>query len=461
MRTALTLALIIAAYALLVLAAIVTLPLRIPEILRLLAASHYSFDTFIHWVVQTPGSAPLHYFVQLPFVLAGDHSRLAARLPSLLFAVGSCFLFWHLTKRLSLRWPTLALLAFILVPVHYRAAGEGTPLEQGLFFLLLATICYFRLIRAPNLGNAALYAGVLVLCLYSERSSYWPAIGYLLFLFGFLKSAHERRAMWFALPATALPVLLYVPYHLWARPQVNPDWLFEPTNYHGQPIYLPALKSLATEGPWGYALPCLLLLGLLLGIWASFRLKPTARSKRIMLFCLLGGIVSAISIVVVIDIWSGSPLTASQVLWATPEMVILFFAGLEWLAVERKIPFLSPALAVVLVLLCLVGDARYLSTRGEDLEAEAALIAPELTNRSCVVFVSERLSKPMFVLFQPDLDQRECLDFFHPRVVLASHPYVQPDQQEDAESYFRGLNFTETKRIRVGGGEIVVMDQAK
>ncbi len=461
MRTTPSLALIIAAYALFLLAAILTLPLRIPEILRLLAWVHYSLGTFIHWVAQTPASAPLNYFVQLPFVLAGGHTRLAARLPSLLFALGSAYLFWRLAKRVSLGTPYLALLLFILLPVHYRAASEALPLEQGLFFLLLATLCYFRLIRAPGFGNAALYAGVLVLCLYSERSSYWPAIGYLLFLFGFLKTAHERRAMWFALAATTLPVLLYVPYYLWARPQANPYWLFEPTKYQGQPLYFAAVNSLAGGRPEGYVLVSLLFVGLLAGIWASFQLKPAARLKRIMLFCLLGGVLSAISIAVLGDVWSGSPFRPSQILCATPGIAILLFAGLDWLSVGRKIRFVSAALAVLLICLSVAADARSLRNRGEDLEAEAAMIAPELTGRSCVVFVSERLSKPMFLLFQPDLNSTECLDFFHGRIVLASHPYVRPDQQEDAESYFRGLNFTESKRIRVGGGQLVVMDQAQ
>ncbi len=51
------------------------------------------------------------------------------------------------------------------------------------------------------------------------------------------------------------------------------------------------------------------------------------------------------------------------------------------------------------------------------------------------------------------------MNFFHSHIVLASHPYVRKDQQEDAESYFRGLNFVEVKRIRAGGGQIIVMDQ--
>lgn len=80
---------------------------------------------------------------------------------------------------------------------------------------------------------------------------------------------------------------------------------------------------------------------------------------------------------------------------------------------------------------------------------------------ACVVFVSEQLSEPMFLLFEPRLARYECLNFAHRRIVLASHPYVRADQQQDAESYFHALNFQEAKRVRVGGGQVLVLDQSR
>jgi hypothetical protein len=115
--------------------------------------------------------------------------------------------------------------------------------------------------------------------------------------------------------------------------------------------------------------------------------------------------------------------------------------------------------AVAILALSAVSDIAYLSSNPPDIEREAKLVSPELTGDSCVVFVSEGYSKSLFLVFQPQFARHECLNFFHRKIVLASHPYVRPDQQDDAESFFRGLNFVEQKRIRVGGGQIIVMRQ--
>ena len=86
-------------------------------------------------------------------------------------------------------------------------------------------------------------------------------------------------------------------------------------------------------------------------------------------------------------------------------------------------------------------------------------LRPLLSGDACLVFVSQGLSKTVLTYFDPTLGSKECFHFFHKRVVLASHPYVRPDQQEDAESFFRGLNFGVAEHAEVGTGTIVVMDQ--
>ncbi|MGA8028042.1 MAG: hypothetical protein WB992_12940 [Bryobacteraceae bacterium] len=454
--------LLISAYALFLLAGILTLPLRISEVLQLIGSFQFSFSGLIGWIAQTPASAPLHYFVQLPFVLIGGYSRIAARLPSLLFALGSCYLFLQLARRIPLRRPYLALLLFMLVPLHYRFATQGRPFEQALFLTLLAAIWFLRLIETPDYRISAIYAALLVLCLYTDASSYLPSVGYLLFLLRFVHDPKLRRAVWFALPATVIPGLLFLPYYFWAQPQANPNWIFERNAFSPDlPVYLQALHGLGGGGWNGYVAGSLLLLGILGGAWATFRPANSFTSTPMTLFCLFGGVVSTIAIPIAADTWNLLPFAASQALWAVPGMIILFFNALDWLPQRQMSGPLMTALATLLILLCALGDAAYLGYRREDMQAVAALVRPELKGDSCVVFVSEKLSKSLFILFDPELDKHECMTFFHPRVILASHPYVRPDQQEDAESYFRGLNFKETKRVREGGGEIVVMEQSK
>lgn len=219
------------------------------------------------------------------------------------------------------------------------------------------------------------------------------------------------------------------------------------------------LRGLA-GAPWAaYVLLPLLLAGVIGGTWASFR-RGMRLSKRILLFCLLGGVVSTLGIAAVMDSWMGEVFSSSQVLWIAPGIVALTFAAFEWWGKKAVIRPLAAALAILLLSICAVGDAQYLASPTEDVHAEATSLQPELTGDSCIVFVSERFSSAVFLLFDPELAEHECLNFFHKRVILASHPYVRPDQQSDAESFFRGLNFSETKRVRVGAGQIVVMEQS-
>lgn len=457
--------LLIAAYALLLLIAVLALPLRIGEILQLIASRQPSFAGFIGWIPQAPGSAPLNYLVQFPFVLALGVSRLGARLPSLLFGLGSCYLFLRLAKGIPLRRPYLALAVFVLLPTQYRMATQGLPSEQAMFLLLLATLFFLRLIHKPTVKLSVWYAAALTLCLYTERFSFLPSIGYLLFLFAFVNRAQERRVIWFALPATIAPPLLFVPYYLWSRPLVSSNWLLAPAA-PGMPssVYLQALRDFAGAGAGavtGYVLSCLLIAGLLAGAWGLFRGTPAALPRSIAIFCLLGGAVSTISVVLVVDVWNRYPFSGGQVLWAAPGVIVSTFAALERLAQVRKRPVWASTAAVLLIAPCLIADAQYAGTISEDLRTETLLVRPQLTGDSCVVFVSQRFSRSLFLLFDSSLAAQECGDFFHKRAVLASHAYVTPFQQEDAESFFRGLNFTEVKRVRAGGGQIVVMEASR
>jgi hypothetical protein len=449
-------------YAALLLLTVLIVPLKIPEILQLSAGRHFDSPSIVRWVAQAPGSTPLNYFVQLPFVAVLGHSRFGARVDSLLFALGSCYFFLRLAKRVPLQHPYLALGVFMLLPAHFQVAYEGRPFEQALFLLLLATEWFFRLWEHPTVRASVIYAGLLTLCLYSDRYAYMPAFGYLAFLFRFVNRAQERRAVWFALPATVLPMLLFLPYFLWAQPQVSPYWLtgFPVAGGLSSPDHL---EQLAGNDWIAFVLTPMLLGGMIAGAWSSLRPSTGAISKRILLFCLFGGIVSVLAAAMIADLWLGDSFSSSQILWAAPAMVVLVFVALEWLEKQRFVGALAAPLAVLLILLCASEDYLHLNwnSRAGDQQMLTSLVLPELTGDSCVVFVSQNFSKALFAVFQPDLENRECLNFFHHRVVLASHAYVRAAQQRDAETFFRGLNYVERKRIRAGGGQIVAMDQSQ
>jgi hypothetical protein len=467
-----------AVYGLVLLITALLLPLRLGEILHAAALEQFSWHRFFRWVAWTPGAAPLSYLVQIPALVA-LHSRLALRLPSWLFAVGSCGLFFRLVNLVPLRRPYLALAAFLVAPVHYYFAAQGRPFEQGLFLLLLASILFFRLVETPGVPSAVLYGAVLTACLYTEPACFWPACGYVLGLLRFAPGRAERRALWFALPATVVPPFLFAIYYTSVGGQADP-WLNEPIQTGGLASQIAAALA---PGDWGLLLgvplAVLLLLGLIVGVWSSFPplgttgegrppVNPLLLRKWIVLFCLAGGTFVTILAEAALGAWNQSPFAPNSILWAIPGLIILFFAALERLseatlpkplvALHPALRALSPALAVLLIALCLPADANYLVKRPGDVAALSSLIQPELTKKACVVFVSEHLSRYIWVLFQPDVEKYECHNFFHSRVVLAEHPWVRPEQQHAAEQYFRGMNFIEKKRQTVAGGQIVTFE---
>lgn len=450
--------LLLAIYASLLGIGVSVLPLRIPEILQIIGAMRHSVASFLAWIPQAPGSAPLNYFMQLPSILLLGASRWGARLPSLVFGAGSCYLFWRVTKRVPLRWPYLALVVFAVLPSQYIAATEGLAAEQAVFLLLVATELFFRLIEAPSLPRTLWYGVALTLAIYSDRYSILPAFGYLLGLFAFVNRAPQRRAIWFALASTIAPALLFLPYYLWARLHVNPNWLTPPPSpgVSSSP-YLQGLQQLAGGGALGYAISVLLIVGLLAGLWALVRLPPAAAARSVRIACLFMGAVLTILGVLGVDVWNRYAFSAAQVLWAMPGVIICSFVALERLGQPPVRRVWAYGVVVLLLALCVLRDIDYLANPKEDLAQEAAMVRPELVGDSCVVFVSEGLSKPLFTVFDPGLEQRVCQEFFHSRAILASHAYVRPSQQQNAESFFRGLNFTPVKRIQVGGGQIVVM----
>jgi hypothetical protein len=464
--------LFVTVYAFLLLVACLLLPLHLDEILQAAAFEHFSLSNMFEWIAKTPSGGPLCYLVQLPFALL-SHSRFVLRLPSLLFAMGSCFLFFQLARLIPLRRPYLALLIFLAMPVHYYFAAQARPFEQGLFLLLLAALCFFRLVEMPTARNAIWYAVVLTACLYTDFASFTPAVGYVLFLLRFASGKSERRALWFALPPTVASLLLFAPYYAWAHSHLDGVWL------SGEPY---------PGGDWsvwtGAALAVLLLIGLIGGAWSTFpswrRLMagslmlvpvvPGLQRKRIVVFCLSGGAVAALvpAAIAAVNITAFTP---NEFLWAVPGLVLVSCAALERLstlifppvlAVLNPVPrVLSSVLALLVFALCIPPDAYYLLSPPGDLQALTALIRPELGDDGCLVFVSEGPSRDLFLLFDPSLEARECRNFTHARVVLAEHPYVAPADQRNAELYFRGLNFVEKKRQSQADGQVVTLDADK
>mgnify|MGYP001552684066 CR=1 FL=1 len=451
---------LLAAYAVLLVAAALSLPLQLEEVLRLVGATQHSFADVTKWSAQIPGAAPAGDYVQFVLLGALGRSLLACRIFSIACGLAAGYFMLQLARQALVQQPLLATGVFLLLPLQCRYAVNAQPDELALLFLLLSTICYFRLIYEPSATAALLYGAFLLGGLYTAPFSYLPAIGYLLFLLLFIVQKHVRRAFWHALPATVLPLLIYVPYLVWARHQRADGWLYGGDSAAYAANMYQKLWQAVSGGPGvtGYLLSSLLLIAAAVACWRSFRLSEAATSKRIALFCLFGGFLSTIVIVLLIDSLTGAVFTLDQLLWLTPAAAVLTTAAFDWLQQQQR--SMAWALALLILLLSVYGDVRHFSSKSTTIAAVSATAKQQISGDACIVFVSEALSKAILTFSEPDLDHHECLDFFHRKIILASHPYVREDQQRDAESYFKGLNFLEKKRITVGCGQVIVIEQS-
>ena len=475
MRTALAFFTILVVYGLLIIGVALFTPLRLGEILQAAAFLTFSWHNFFLWIARTPAGAPLHYLTQWPFAMVSANSGILLRVPSLICAFGSAFLFFALTKRVPLQHPILALILFLMVPTHLLYATQARPYELGLFLLLLASLLFFSLVDNPGFGRAILYAVALTLCLYTQPSCYLPAIGYLIYLLGFANLQKYRRALWFALGATVLPLLAYAPYYAWAGLHRRGDWLAEQfPAYVIKVLGIQAFMSLDPEvwTPWfGVALVAMLMIGLVGGIASTMPLGSFAEGgpeppasllqRRAVVFCLAGGAMVTLLSETALAGWSATPFPPYQALWAVPGLVIVFCAALDaWMRVPlmKNLSLVNSVITAIAILLCLPGDVDYVRTQPDDMAKLTALVRPQIASDTCVVFVSQRLSKYLFEVFEPDLAKYECQNFFHKRVVLAIHPFVRPEQEREARIFFRGLDFEETHREILGDGKIITMD---
>lgn len=477
MRTALIFFVILIAYGLVVLGTAALIPLRLGEILQAAAFLKFSWHSFFTWIARSPGGAPLHYLAQLPLALASPDSRLALRIPTIVVALGSFICFFALTRRVPLQYPIPALLLFLLIPTHLAYATQARPYELGLFLLLLATLLFFSLVEQPGIVKAFIYALLLTACLYTQPSCYLPAVGYLIFLLGFANLKTYRRALWYALGATVIPLAAYAPYYLWAAVQRRGDWLAEQfPAFAFKVVGLQALMSLDfSANPWfGIGLIGILLIGLAGGIWSTMPLAsygegapappaPLVR-RRAVVFCLAGGAIVPLLGEIAVSGYTGLVFAPYEILWALPGLIIVFCAALDaWMRMPlmKSLSAASPAIVILSILLCIPGDVDYLRTEPADMSKLTALVRPQLGGDSCVVFVSEHLSRYLFEVFDPDLAKRECQNFFHKRVVLAIHPFVKPEQEREARIFFRGLDFEETHRDVMGDGKVITMDSQR
>jgi hypothetical protein len=438
--------------------AVIWLPLRLAELLQLFSSTAASPGALLRWVLLTPGDAPLNYFIQVGAVQSMGHAAWVVRLPSVIFAVGAAWVFWKLAVRARLQRRTIALLLFLFLPLHFQAATEGRPFEQALFFTLLSYLLLFRLIWTPSIAITASYAGVLILCLYSDPTSFFVCVGSILVLLVFMRSTVIRRAIWHALSAAAVAALFYVPFLAWKEHLPESYWLWaHDTVYFTEHAWAILFRDASGGGVFGYAVSAAILGGIIVALWRLAKLPDSEAYTRLIFVSFLGGSVLAIVMSLLTDFLTSRPVSPEQLLFAMPGCMLLFAFALDWMFVKAAAA--GWLISGALFLLVAAGDYNLLTKQPENFAELSRVAVQEISEDSCVVFISDRLSGNLFDVIEPRLRQKECKHFFYKRILLLSHPYVLPAEQEDGEGYFRGLSYYQVKRLYAGSGVVVVLEQ--
>lgn len=442
------------------------LPLRPDEILGLYAFHSGSWTAAMHWIASLPGATVGYFVSQAPLVALFGQPPVIARLVSFVCGALCLLIVWQLAKFAGIRNLFAVLVVLAFMPTEFVSFMSARPAAESVFAALLALLLFLRLTEKPTILRAIVYAILLTGTIYINPFAYAPAVGCLLFFFRFVARRLERRAIWFILPGTVAPLLLYLPYYIWAAPQASRNTLGSAAIPGGisEQIWIALAGNSAVSG----AVLAVIVAGALAAVWPSFQPRfPVEWSRaqlrrNVSIFVFLGGALSSIVFAAIYAQVNFTPVTPAEVIVALPLLVLLFFCAVEYFLGGQFVRVTVPVLAALVAISSMAADYQFTrNAKDPDIQLLAdAAWSPLSSLDSCVVFVSEGLSRPLFLALDPTLESRECMNFFHKTVVLEVQPYVRPNQRENALSFFRGLNFRIVRHQEIGGGSVITMRQS-
>jgi hypothetical protein len=370
----------------------------------------------LHYAQVSPGATPLNFLAQkLALDLLG-FSSFVVRLPAIVFATASLWIFHRIARDFTGSYWPLAVAMFAIVPHVYRYGVEARPYSQGLFFALLAFRCWTRADRDPSAKNVTAYGFAVAACLYSHVFSIFPAVALV------LVSLRSSRARLPVLVAAAVAVAAYVPWYLAQKatqaavsaPTYMLDW--NTLTAHG------VVRELSGGGYFA-SIPLLLLAA------AGFVVMKDSALAIPAVAALAGPLLA--------DAAMGYYFAGRQLIFAMPFLVLLATAGL------RRTPiWASAVLLVALAGASLKADFRQATTVREDW----ASTAHTLTAYPCVSISPDQL--PYLQVYEPSL--RLC-DLTKPPAEFAQviTRYSPPSDAIPA-------GYESVRKARIGVAEVVV-----
>ena len=391
-------------------------PLWLDELHELVGTYRTSFGELLHYAQISPGATPLNFVAQkLALDLLG-FSSFVVRLPAILFATASLWLFHRIAREFTGSYWPLAAAMFAILPQVYRYGVEARPYSQGLFFALLAFRCWRRTDRDPSAKNAAAYGLAVAACLYSHVFSVFPAIAPVLVT---LRSSRARLPV--VLAATAA-LAAYVPWYLVQKATqaavAAPTYMLDWANFtvHG-------LVRELSGGGYFASVPLLIL-----AVVGFARTKDLAVALPA-----AAGLAGPL----LADAVMGYYFAGRQLIFAIPFLVLLATLGL------RHTPRWSSAvLLIALAGASLKADFRQATTVREDWASAAQTLAAY----PCVSISPDQLA--YLQVYQPSL--RLC-DFTTPPAEFAQVITRYSPRSEPIPAGYKSV-----RKARIGIAEVVV-----
>jgi 4-amino-4-deoxy-L-arabinose transferase-like glycosyltransferase len=409
------------------------LPLWLDEIIQLRETRNTTPSQLIASLPGQPGAAPLGYLTQQAALRTTGYSARRARLPSAIFASGAVLIVAVLGAECGLTHPWIAAAIFGIFPATLRYGAESRVYSEALFFSVLATFLFMRILKNPTVLLSAGYCLSLMAAVYTQPYAIFVGIAHILYI----AFKHDLRARLTVTAAFAVAVLAFLPWYFWTKA----NWT---SGIAGAGLHftlsaktpLMLFRELAGAGYWGS--------GLLLVLCA---IAVRGRSQFSTLLLLLIGV--PVVLALLIDGKFQYFVASRQILWVLPAVAVL---GVQ--AVERNYRIAVP-IALLLAAICAWQSFRFFTAPRENWQIAADALAGEVASGACMIVVP-REQAYSYEFFRPQLADSYCPA---PRTVVAFTPYATNEQRQKAVSSLNSEGYARQSGYDAGKSEIALFSR--
>jgi hypothetical protein len=399
-------------------AAAAVTPLWLDELHQLVGTHQTSLAEMLHWAKASPGGTPLNFLAQKLVLDTVGLSSLAARLPAVLFGVGSLWAFMRIAREyLDKHW-ILAVGMFAALPQIFRYGVEARPYSQGMFFALLAFWFWLKLEREPSKRHAAAFALAVAGGLYSQVFSVFVAAGQTAW------SLRNPKSRMYVIASIAAAGASYLPWFLTQR--ATQAVTHTMSNYSFSWDQISALGFIRELSGGGYFCSVPLLI-----------LAAMGRDSRLGFIAATG-----LALPVAADAMLGYFFAGRQLIFALPFLILLAAKGLDSLRQPMAALLIAP-----LFVASAVSDFKQATNVREDWATPAHWLASHNMSGAGCVYVWSADQLAYLQVYEPQLKQCD------PANLPDEFPYVTTKYSPPPDP---PKGFVKIRSERVGTTEIAL-----